>query len=147
MLKGVRERLKRNYAVARARENRLLLSYDIARVNRIMMILLFLFIGLNFFDAATTLIAMRAGPAFVELNPIASHFFSLDFPGFVLALALKYLPIAPLAYATLIRNPRGHPIGFRVVKISALIALFGANIIYAAVVASNSAALINFYLN
>jgi len=140
-----RARMKERFAEARLRETRFLMSFDLPSVNKKLLILLSVFIALNFFDAFTTLLAINAGPTFVELNPIASSLFRLDFLGFMLALTLKYIPAVPLVYATLL-PAEGKTMSLRVVKVSALIALAAADIFYVVVVGSNSANLASFYL-
>ena len=132
-----RSSMKERLAVARERETRFLMSFDMDRVNRRLLVLLAVFIALNFLDAFTTLVALKAA-GFVELNPIASGLFHLDFGGFVLALALKYSPIVPLSYATLVGIEGKRPIPIRVVKVSALIVLVAADIFYLGVVGANT---------
>ena len=132
-------------AEARIRETKFLNSFNLSGVNNWLLVLLAVLITLNFFDALTTLLAIRAGPTFVELNPIASGLFHLDFIGFMVALALKYMPIIPLAYATFLPD-RKDGTSLRVVKISALVALAAADIFYIFVVSSNSVNLLSFYL-
>jgi hypothetical protein len=146
MLEGIRSRMRERYAAARLRETSFLMSFDIARVNNRLVILLSLFIALNFFDALTTLVAISLGPNFVELNPIASGLFRLDFFGFMAALGLKYIPIVPLVYATFLPADGKRVLALRVVKVSAFIALVAADLFYMAVVGSNSANLLRYYL-
>jgi hypothetical protein len=137
--------MRERFAEARLRETKYLMSFDLPRLNNKLLILLSLFIVLNFFDAATTLLAINARPNFVELNPIASSLFRLDFPGFLLALTLKYVPAIPLIYATFLPTD-GRTMSIRVVKVSALIALAAADVFYVAVVGSNSLNLASYYL-
>lgn len=140
-----RSKMKERLAIARERETKFLMSFDIKRVNRRLLILLSVFIALNFLDAFTTLVALKA-EGFVELNPIASGLFHLDFPGFVLALVLKYSPIIPLAYATLVGVEGKRPIPIRVVKVSAFVALAAADLLYLGIVGSNALTLASHYL-
>ena len=58
------------------------MSLNIHKVNKWLLALLSVFIALNFLDVLTTLIAIQAGPTFVEHNPIAAGLFRLDFPDF-----------------------------------------------------------------
>ena len=146
MLDKARSRMKERYAEARLRETKFLMSFDLRRVDSRLLVLLSLFIALNFFDAVTTLVAINLGPSFVELNPIASGLFRLDFLGFVAALGLKYVPLVPLAYVTFLRQSEKHGLALRVVKISALVALVAADVFYLAVVGSNSFNLLHYYL-
>jgi hypothetical protein len=139
---GWRER----YHTARIRETKFLMSFDISRLNRRLILLLSVFVALNFFDALSTLVAIHSGPSFVELNPIASQLFRLSFGGFVLALGLKYAPVVPLLYATYVKDRGSRPVVLRVVKVSAFVALVAADIFYVAVVGSNISTLARFYL-
>ncbi|HUK79983.1 MAG TPA: DUF5658 family protein, partial [Nitrososphaerales archaeon] len=91
MLDKARNRMKERYAEARLRETKFLMSFDLRAVDSRLVVLLSVFIALNFFDAITTLVAISLGPSFVELNPIASGLFRLDFLGFIAALGLKYI--------------------------------------------------------
>jgi len=145
LLEKARNRMKERYAEARLRETRFLMSFDLSRVDGRLLVLLSVFIALNFFDALTTLIAINLGPSFVELNPIASGLFRLDFIGFIAALGLKYSPIVPLAYVTFLRPNEKHPLATRVVKVSAFVALVAADVFLLGVVGSNSLNLLNFY--
>ena len=146
MLEKARARMKERYAAARIRETKFLMTFDLAKVNTRLLFLLSLFVTLNFFDALTTLLAIHAGPTFVELNPIASGLFRLDFLGFTAALALKYIPVIPLVYATFLPSDTKRVIALRVVKVSAFVALVAADIFYLGVVGSNSLNLLRFYL-
>ncbi len=141
-----RDRMRERYKLARARETKFLMSFNIPMLNSRLAILLSVFITLNALDVFTTLMALRAGPSFVELNPIASGLFGLSFGGFLAALALKYVPLIPLAYATYVKESVNRPVAFRIVKVSALIALAAADIFYLFVVGSNVRTLVAFYL-
>ena len=146
MLERARSRMRRRYAEARLRETKFLMSFDLFKVNNRLLILLSVFIALNFLDALTTLVAISLGPSFVELNPIASGLFRLDFFGFLAALGLKYTPILPLVYATFLPTTEKRTIALRVVKVSAFVALVAADLFYLAVVGSNSLNLARYYL-
>ena len=145
MLEGVKSKMKGRLAEARLRETRYLMSFDLSTVNRRLLLLLSVFVALNFFDAATTLLAIWAGPTFVELNPIASNLFKGNFSGFVIALVLKYMPVVPLAYATFLPAKDTGKVSIRIVKVSAFIALAAADVFYIAVVGSNALNLSTFY--
>lgn len=146
MLDRVRARWNERYRAARIRETRYLMSFNMSKVNGWLFILLSVFIALNFSDALTTLVAMKASPTFVELNPIASGLFELNFVGFTIALALKYIPIVPLVFATFLKDSGRTPISFRVVKVSALVALAAADLFYLVVVGSNLSTLAHYFL-
>jgi len=139
--------MRERYAAAKLRETKYLMSFNLPKLNNRLLIMLSVFVALNFFDALTTLLALNAGPEFVELNPIASGLFHLNFGGFILALGLKYMPMIPLAYATFIGADGRRGMAIRIVKVSALVALAAADIFYGLVVSSNSANLISFYLS
>ena len=146
MLERTRTRMRQRYAEARIRETKFLMSFDLLKVNSRLFVLLSVFIALNFLDALTTLVAINLGPSFVELNPIASGLFRLDFFGFLAALGLKYTPILPLVYATFLPATGKRMIALRVVKVSAFVALVAADLFYLAVVGSNSLNLARYYL-
>ena len=145
MLEKTRSKMKERYAEARLRETKFLMSFDLPRVDNRLLVLLSVFITLNFFDALTTLVAINLGPSFVELNPIASGLFRLDFFGFLAALGLKYIPMVPLAYVTFLRPSQKHPLALRVVKVSAFVALVAADVFLLTVVGSNSFNLLHYY--
>jgi len=145
LLEKERRRLRDRLAEARLRETNYLMSFDLAKVNGWLVILLMAFITLNFLDAMTTLVAISLGPSFVELNPIASGLFRLDFPGFIGALALKYAPIVPLVYATFLPSDTKRTLALRIVKVSTLVALAAAVVFYSAVVGSNSLNLVRYF--
>ena len=137
--------MRERYAEARLRETKFVMSFDLSKVDSRLIVLLSMFIALNFFDALTTLVAISLGPSFVELNPIASGLFRLDFLGFVAALGLKYIPVVPLVYVTFLPPSDKHVLALRVVKVSALVALVAADVFYLAVVGSNSLNLLHYY--
>ncbi|HUK80735.1 MAG TPA: DUF5658 family protein [Nitrososphaerales archaeon] len=145
MLDKARNKMKERYAEARLRETKFLMSFDLHAVDSRLLVLLSLFIALNFFDALTTLVAISLGPSFVELNPIASGLFKMDFLGFIAALGLKYIPLVPLIYVTFLPPTQKHVLALRIVKISAFIALVAADVFYLAVVGSNSLNLFHYY--
>ena len=147
MLEGLRDRMRERYSLARLRETKFLMSFDLTRLNGKLVILLSVFVGLSFLDILTTLVAINAGPAFVELNPIANRLFQHDFAGFVTALTLKYIPVVPLIYATFAKEAPEKPLAIRIVKVSALIALAAADVFYFAVVGSNVKTLATYYLS
>ena len=145
MLDRARARMRERYATARQRETKFLMTFDLTRVDNRLLILLSVFIALNFFDALTTLVAISLGSGFVELNPIASGLFRLDFVGFMAALGLKYSPMVPLAYVTFLPPNDKHPLAVRIVKVSAFVALVAADVFLLAVVGSNSLNLLHYF--
>ena len=50
------------------------------------------FLCLDFLDVYSTLLAMKSGFDFRELNPIASALFSMKFDGFLIAIASSTCP-------------------------------------------------------
>ena len=146
MAANVKDRMKGRIQAARARETKFLMSFEISSLNKRLLILLSLFAALTFFDAVTTLMAISSGPAFVELNPIASGLFRMDFLGFMVALVLKYIPMIPLGYVTFLSDHSEGTVPFRTVKVSAFVALAAADIFYVLVVGSNSFNLLSYYL-
>jgi len=104
-----------------------LASIDFGSLNRRLWRLLMVFVLLNFADVAITLLALRSGH-FVELNPLASQLFSRRMPGFLLALLLKYMPLAPMLYAcSLDPEHDGQQRQVRAIKLGTFAALFAAN--------------------
>jgi hypothetical protein len=138
--------MKERRRTIQAGETKFLMSFDASKLNGRLVVLLLVFITLNCLDALTTLVAISAGPSFVELNPIASGLFRLSFPGFIAALVLKYMPIVPLAYATYVGENASRPLAVRIVKVSAFVALVAADIFYLVVVGSNLRTLVSYYL-
>jgi len=146
MVERVRPRMREGYRKARLRETRFLMSFDVSKLNGRLVKLLAVFIGLNCLDVLTTLVALNAGPSFVEHNPLAASLFNMHFAGFVAALALKYMPLIPLAYATHVKENPSRPLAIRIVKVSAFVALAAADIFYVGVVGSNLHTLAAYYL-
>ncbi len=138
------QRMRENYRLARQRETRYLLALNMVKVNAYLTMLLVSLVVLSFLDTATTLVALHAGPAFVERNPIAAGLFH-SFSGFTVALLMKYLPFVPLLYATYVNDSDRHPIAVRTVKLGGLVALAAAVIFYMGVDGSNIATLIAYY--
>jgi len=101
---------------------------------------------LNFVDVLSTLVALKITPFFVELNPIAAGLFYMGFGGFLIALLLKYAPIVPLLYAVFASDSAGrHPMGIRMIKISAFMVLVAADVFYVLVVGSNLGSLLRIF--
>lgn len=145
MLENARKRMREKFNLARLRETRFLMSFEVASLNIKLAVLLLVFVGLSFLDVLSTLVAINTGPAFVELNPIASGLFGRDFPGFIAALTLKYIPLVPLGYATFAKDTGQRPLAIRVVKVSTLVALAAADVFYLVVVGSNFRTLVGYF--
>ncbi|MGD0477818.1 MAG: DUF5658 family protein [Nitrososphaerales archaeon] len=137
--------MKERRQTVRLRETKFLMSFDVSKLNGRLVILLSIFIALNCFDALTTLVAINAGPSFVEHNPLAASLFNLHFAGFIAALVLKYMPVVPLVYATYLKENASRPLAIRIVKVSAFVALVAADLFYLAVVGSNLGTLASYY--
>ncbi len=146
MTRDLKSRLRENYQEARRRETRFLMSFDMPKLNGRLLLLFMVFVTLNGLDVLTTLVAIGSGPPFVELNPIASKLFGLNIFGFIGALALKYMPLVPLGYVTFLRENAVRPVAFRVVKVSAFVALSAGVVIYLFVVGSNVLTLLHYFL-
>lgn len=123
-LRYLMKALRRRYEA----ERHWILSFEPQALDRWLLPLLMGLICLNFLDVYTTVIALGTSSLFRELNPIAAPLLELWPQGFLLALALKYLPILPLAYICFARDDQNsHPVAIRVVKLSGLCALVAAN--------------------
>src|SRR5713226_4358869 len=88
----------RRFTAAQERDRDFILGINLKTINNILWPLYVGFICLEFLDVYSTLVALSQGQLFMELNPIAGTLFSLKFIGFLLALALTYLPAIPLFY-------------------------------------------------
>jgi Domain of unknown function (DUF5658) len=110
------------------RDRKWIMALDMRVMNDLLWPLFIAYLCLNFLDVYMTTLAMNFGPLFHELNPLAAALFDLQFQGYLLALALKYLPVVPIFYVVFARDKDGtHQFGLRVVKFSVLIALVGAD--------------------
>jgi len=143
---GVRDRMRVRYQKVRERDRAWLMSINIARLESWLVGMLAALLVLNFIDVLSTLVAFGSTPFFVELNPLVSGLLYRGFGGFLIALVLKYTPIAPIAYSVFVRDSGGkHPLGIRMVKISVFIVLIAANVFYTYVVGSNLGSLLRLY--
>src|SRR2546425_8754759 len=129
----------RRFSEARERDRAFILGIDLKTINNIIWPLFVAFLCLQFLDVYSTLIALRQGQFFMELNPIAGTLFSLKFVGFLLALVLKYLPAIPLFYLVFVRDKfERHPYEMRLVKFVALVSLLAADSLMLYIVALNN---------
>ncbi|MDG6921655.1 MAG: hypothetical protein JRN59_09015, partial [Nitrososphaerota archaeon] len=79
------------------------------------------------------------GSLFHEENPLAAALFDLQFRGYLLALLFKYLPMIPLFYLVFMQDKgEKHAMQVRMVKLSAVIALTGADLLLFYVVGINN---------
>ncbi len=131
--------LGRRFTGTRDRDRDFILGLDLKTVNNILWPLLVGFVCLEFLDVYSTLIALSQGQFFMELNPIAGTLFSMKFIGFLLALALKYLPTIPLFYLVFAGDKfETHPYEIRLVKFVALVSLIAADSLLLYIVALNN---------
>ena len=97
-----------------------------------------IFVILNLLDVLTTAIAMRL-PTFVELNPLTHQLFATGAVGFIAALIMKGLPTLTLGYMVFVSDPRErYPVQIRIIKVGALVALLGADLLYFYIVGLNN---------
>lgn len=143
-LGGLKERISEHFRDVRERDTKWILQFSVSRLNRLLLPLLLALILLDFADIALTLTALSIGPPLVELNPIASALFRQEFWGFILALALKYLPLLPIAYLVLLDDRPRSPVRVRILKFGVLVALVAAILFSGAVVANNAFTLLAF---
>ena len=113
------------------------MNVDFAKIGKALVILLAVFVLLNLLDIVTTLTALSNRSLFVELNPIAFGLFKLQFPGFVLALVFKLVPLIPLSYGVFVPETGKHPVQLRTVKLGVLVALGAADVLYIVIVLNN----------
>jgi hypothetical protein len=143
---SVRSRLRSRYEKVRERDRAWVMSLSLPKLEGRLVPMLVVLLILNFIDVLSTLVAFKATPYFVELNPIVSGLLYMGFSGFMIALLLKYAPIIPLLYASFARDTAGrHPMGIRMVKISAFVVLVAADVFYVYVVGSNLGSLLRLF--
>ena len=79
------------------------------------------------------------GPLFHEENPLAAALFNMQFRGYLLALAFKYLPMLPLFYLVFIQDKAGkHEVQVKTLKLAGLVTLAGADLFLFYVVGINN---------
>jgi hypothetical protein len=137
-LSNLKRRMALNFSVAYARDRRFISQLDVRTLDRIILPLFIGFICINFLDLYTTTLALNFGPLFHEHNPIAAALFSNQFQGFLLATALKYLPIMPFFYGVFLKDSKESAFQVRLVKFSCLVALAAADIFLLYIVALNN---------
>jgi Domain of unknown function (DUF5658) len=130
--------VRQRYSERKEQEENWVLKLNIKRIDNVLWPLYVGFICLNFLDIYSTALAMSAGPAFYELNRFAAALFGLDFFGYLVAIALKFMPALPLFYCVFAKDPNNkHPIQIRSIKYAALIVLIAGDIVYLAVMWNN----------
>ncbi len=135
MKQSMSNRFRRVYA----RDRNMIIRLNLDLLNNMLWPLFVGFICLNFLDAYSTVLAIKAGPVFQERNPVAALLFDMRFRGFLLAMVLKYLPALPLFYLVFVSDrDNRHPYEIRLVKFAALAALISADIFLLYVVAINN---------
>jgi hypothetical protein len=121
-------RLTESLRRANERDRRFIMSLNLVFLDKVLPPLYAGFLCLDFLDVYSTLLALRSAFYFQELNPIASTLFSLNFLGFLIAIAFKYLPAIPLFYLVFARDPLGrHPFEIRMLRFVGLVALIAAD--------------------
>ena len=134
-----KESVVQDYRRKSERDKRWLMKLNVEFLNKLLWPLYVAFICLNFLDIYSTALAMTSGPAFYELNRFAAALFKLNFTGYLIAVALKFMPALPLFYAVFSKDPKNdHPIEIRVIKYAALVALIVGDMIYLYVVGVNN---------
>jgi len=109
-------------------ERRFVEGIHLEIIERVIVPLFIAFVLLNFADTLTTLIALRTGFPFVELNPYASLLFRMQFPGFFYAYLFKLIPAVPLFYLTFLKNGEKYRLEVRLLKFVAFVVLVAADI-------------------
>lgn len=121
------------------RDKKWIMQFELSTLQRFAWPLFIGFVCLNFLDVYTTTLAFNFGPLFHEENPLAAALFDKQFQGYVVALVLKYLPILPLFYLVFVQDRQGrHAMQVRVLKLAAVVALAGADILLLYVVGINN---------
>jgi len=115
------------------------MQFDLATLQKFAWPLLVGFICLNFLDVYTTTLAFNFGPLFHEENPLAAALFDQRFQGYLIALLFKYLPMIPLFYIVFVQDKGGkHAMQVRMLKLAAVVALAGADVLLFYVVGINN---------
>ena len=132
-------RLAEGFRKANERDRAFIMGLDLAFLEKVLVPLYVGFLCLDFLDVYSTLLAMKSAFDFHELNPIASDLFSLRFEGFLIAIALKYLPAIPLFYLVYVKDSSGsRPFEMRLVKFIGLVSLVAADAMLGYIVAWNN---------
>lgn len=131
-------RMKEHYRVLHERDKQFVRTIDIDQLNRWLIISLATLSIFFFLDVISTLIAMSMHPGFVERNVIAAALFGRGYEGFIVAMALKYYPLLPVA-AIVCLKPRGtrFEVAIKTVKLGALTGLVAGNFVAAFIVVHN----------
>ncbi|MGI0079898.1 MAG: hypothetical protein ACRECH_09765 [Nitrososphaerales archaeon] len=134
-----KESVVHDYKRKSERDKRWLMKLNVEFLNKLLWPLYVAFVCLNFLDIYSTALAMTSGPAFYELNRFAAALFRLNFTGYLIAVALKFMPEVPLFYAVFSKDPRNeHQVQIRAVKYAALVALIAGDLIYLYIVGVNN---------
>ncbi len=133
---------------ANERDRAFIMSLDMRFLDKVVAPLYVGFLCLDFLDVYSTLLAMRSTFDFRELNPIASALFSMRFDGFLIAMALKYLPAIPFFYLVYVKGPHElHPFEIRLVRFVALVSLVAADAVLGYIVAVNNIPILLSFLH
>lgn len=108
---------------------------SIGKVQRLLWVMLSVFVVLSLSDVMITLAAAMSGRGFVEFNPIGAGLFKMGFTGFMLAYVLKLVPVLPLLYMVSLRDD-----GFqaRLLKLAAFVVLLVVDAYLGAIVLGNN---------
>ena len=134
---GLQERIRTDYQEAKMRDERWLMKFDFEMVRKALILLLSVYILLEVMDVITTLTALSNSSIFTELNPIAHGLFQLQLLGFVLAIAVKFLPLVILSYCAFMPESGKNQVHIRTVKLGVLVSLGAANALLIAIVMNN----------
>ncbi len=127
-----------HYERVYARDREWIMQFNLGTMQNIIWPLFVAFICLNFLDVYTTTLAFTFGPLFHEMNPIAAGLFGGQFPGYLLALTFKYLPMVPLFYLVFVQGDEKNAVQMRILKLAALVSLVGADALLFYVVGINN---------
>lgn len=128
-----------HYKMVYERDKRWMMQFDLGTLQNFAWPLFIGFVCLTFLDVYTTTLAFNFGPLFHEENPLAAALFDWRFQGYLLALAFKYLPMVPLFYIVFLQERGGkNALQIRMLKLAAVIALAGADILLFYVVGVNN---------
>jgi hypothetical protein len=112
---------------------------DLAKLDNALWVLYILFICLNFLDIFSTSLVLGQAQNFHENNVLAARLFTMNLPGFLLAVVLKFAPAFPLFYIVFLKESTSkYSFQVRIIKISALFALIVGDSFYGAVVLLNN---------
>ncbi len=141
------ERIRERYRYVKKRDSELIHSVDMKKIDRLLRISLYFLLSFFVLDVITTLTAKAMFPSFVEKNVIVAPLLGVGFAGFLFALAIKYLPILPIALILHLRHDKTqHPTAIRVIKLGGLAGILAGNFLYTMILANNLAHLVAAFI-